>query len=47
MIGENRGQGFKMATRCLWDPECDDYACESYVNDNIFAVAVAFGVYLY
>ena len=46
VVGENRGQGFKMATKQLWDPLCDDFACESYTNDNIFAVAVAYGVYL-
>jgi len=47
VIGENKGQGFRMATKCLWDGSTDDYASEDYKNDNIFAVAVAYGVYLY
>ena len=47
VVGENRGQGFKLASRCLWDAACDDLATESYTNDNIFAVATVFGVYLY
>ena len=46
-VGENRGQGFKLATRALWDPVCDDMASESVVNDNLFAVAVVYGVYIY
>ena len=47
VVGENRGQGFKLASRCLWDAACDDLATESYSNDNIFAVATVYGVYLY
>ena len=47
VIGENKGQGFRMATKCLWDSATDDFASEDYRNDNIFAVAVAYGVYLY
>ena len=47
VVGENKGQGFKLASKCLWDPACDDLACESYTNDNVFAVATVFGVYLY
>ena len=47
VIGENKGQGFRMATKCLWDSATDDFASEDYRNDNVFAVAVAYGVYLY
>ena len=47
VIGENKGQGFRMATKCLWDQSSDDFAAEEYKNDNIFAIAVAYGVYLY
>ena len=47
VVAENRGQGFKLASRCLWDASIDDVATESYTNDNIFAVATVFGVYLY
>ncbi|MCO5596646.1 hypothetical protein L7F22_050714 [Adiantum nelumboides] len=46
-IGEKRGQGFSMACRCFWDPNTDDYAEETFSNDDIFGVAVAFAVYQY
>ncbi|KAI5075865.1 hypothetical protein GOP47_0009941 [Adiantum capillus-veneris] len=46
-IGEKRGQGFNMACRCFWDPNTDDYAEETFTNEDIFGVAVAFAVYQY
>eukprot|EP00249_Psilotum_nudum_P004137 c17673_g1_i1 orf=247-606(-) len=46
-IGERRGQSFQMACRCFWDPKTDDYAEETFLSDNVFAVAVAFAVYTY
>ncbi len=85
VIAEAKSQGFRMATRALWDPASDDLATESFSNvrtnggqraawcsvtcsraltrcrlrasppcpslprasqENIFAVAVAYGVYL-
>ncbi len=47
VIGEQRGEGIKMGTRCFWDSETDDFAKASFTNDSLFAVGVAFGVYLY
>jgi len=47
VVGENRGQGFKLASRCLWDAACDDLATESYTNDNVFVVVTVYAVYLY
>nr|XP_055074103.1 dynein light chain Tctex-type protein 2B [Misgurnus anguillicaudatus] len=47
VIGEQRGEGVKMAARCLWDADTDSYAQEIFMNDSLFCVAVAFGVYYY
>jgi len=47
VIGENKGAGVRMGCRCLWDAQTDKVAEEVFINDSIFAVAVAFGVYLY
>jgi hypothetical protein len=47
MIGEMKGAGVRMGARCLWDQQVDKCAQETYVNDSIFAVGCAFGVYLY
>eukprot|EP00697_Spironema_sp_BW2_P014494 gnl/Spiro4/4939_TR2463_c0_g1_i1.p1 gnl/Spiro4/4939_TR2463_c0_g1~~gnl/Spiro4/4939_TR2463_c0_g1_i1.p1 ORF type:complete len:145 (-),score=41.78 gnl/Spiro4/4939_TR2463_c0_g1_i1:61-468(-) len=46
-IGEMRGQQVKMAMRCFWDPQTDNFAKVDLMNDQIYCVAVAFGLYLY
>merc|ERR1719487_1033963 len=46
-IGEQRGQGVRMGSRCFWDADTDSYASETYSNESLFAVATAYGVYLY
>lgn len=46
-IGEQRGGGAKMATRCFWDSDTDNCAEHVYVNDSLFCVAVTYGVYFY
>lgn len=46
-IGQQKGQGVKMAGRCLWDSDTDSYATDLYINETLFCVASAFGVYLY
>ncbi|CAH8864509.1 unnamed protein product [Trichobilharzia szidati] len=47
VIGEQKGQGVKMAHRCYWDADTDNFAEASFVNDSLFCVASAFGVYSY
>ncbi|KER29612.1 Tctex-1 family protein [Opisthorchis viverrini] len=47
IIGEQRGQGVKVAYRCYWDADTDNYAEASFMNESLFCVASAFGVYSY
>lgn len=66
VVGQQRGAGVRMGSRCLWDSVTDNKASETLVNvsaalrpfparrhppallqDNLFAVATAYGVYLY
>lgn len=47
LIGEQKGEGLRIATRCLWDPEADNYASYTFINDSLFCAAVAYGVYYY
>ena len=44
-IGQKLGQEIRVASRTMWDQEHDNYACVTYENASLFAVAVAFGVY--
>eukprot|EP00735_Rhodelphis_limneticus_P008450 TRINITY_DN21450_c0_g1::TRINITY_DN21450_c0_g1_i1::g.10071::m.10071 TRINITY_DN21450_c0_g1::TRINITY_DN21450_c0_g1_i1::g.10071 ORF type:complete len:119 (-),score=2.16,sp/Q8WW35/TC1D2_HUMAN/56.03/1e-43,Tctex-1/PF03645.8/8.6e-28 TRINITY_DN21450_c0_g1_i1:507-863(-) len=47
VIGEQRGEGVRMGGRCFWDEETDNYAQDIYMNESLFCVAAAFGIYLY
>ncbi|CAL8309735.1 unnamed protein product [Lota lota] len=47
VIGEQRGEGVKMASRCFWDADTDSYAEDLFMNESLFCVAAAFGCYHY
>lgn len=47
VIGEQKGEGVNMGTRCFWDPSTDKCVSEYFINETMFAVAVAFGAYVY
>ncbi|ESO98751.1 hypothetical protein LOTGIDRAFT_203677 [Lottia gigantea] len=47
VIGEQRGEGVKMACRCFWDSDTDNFAQDVFINDSLFCVAAAFGVFYY
>ena len=47
VIGEQRGEGVRMGTRCLWDSDTDNFASDVFMNDSLFCCAAAFGIYYY
>ncbi|KAM8745635.1 dynein light chain Tctex-type protein 2B [Acanthopagrus schlegelii] len=47
VIGEQRGQGVKMSSRCLWDADTDNYAEDVFMNDSLICVVAVFGSYYY
>jgi hypothetical protein len=47
LIGEQRGQGIAMAFRGFWDNDSDNFARETFTNDSIFAVGIAYALYSY
>ncbi|KAH0569045.1 dynein light chain Tctex-type protein 2B-like isoform X1 [Cotesia glomerata] len=47
VLGEQRGAGVKIGTRCLWDAEADDYAHGNFLNETIFCVACVYAVFFY
>ena len=44
-IGQVKGQSVRMASRCVWDTERDNFVSESFRNESIFAVGTVYGVY--
>lgn len=47
VIGEQRGEGVKMGCRCFWDSDTDNYAQDIFMNESLFCVAAAYGVFKY
>ena len=46
VLGEVKGQGAYIASRCLWDTDTDNYAAFSMKNQSLFCVIMVFGLYL-
>lgn len=46
-IGENKGQGVRIGSRCLWDTSTDNVVSAEYDNECLFAFCAAFGLYYY
>jgi hypothetical protein len=47
IIGEKKGQGIRIGSRCLWDATCDSSVWANYENECLYAFCVAYGVYFY
>ncbi|EGR28754.1 tctex1 domain protein 2 [Ichthyophthirius multifiliis] len=47
IIGQQKGQGLRVGSRCFWDYDTDYLASDYYVNDQLFCLATVYGVYLY
>ena len=47
IIGEKRGQGIKIGSKCMWDTTCDAAVSASWENEFTYAFCVAYGVYFY
>jgi len=47
LVGENKGAGVRMGSRCLWDPATDGVTQAFYSNESLYCCAVIFGMYLY
>mmetsp|Transcript_13334 Transcript_13334/g.14452 ORF Transcript_13334/g.14452 Transcript_13334/m.14452 type:complete len:130 (+) Transcript_13334:61-450(+) len=44
-IGQLRDQGIRIASRCLWDPNTDNYASVKYSNSTLFCSCLIFALY--
>lgn len=45
-IGQDRGQGVYITSRCLWNSHFDNFAQNSYKNDDLFAQASVFALFV-
>ena len=46
VLGELKGQGVRLASKCLWDTNFDNYASATYFTDSYYCTAVVFGFYV-
>jgi hypothetical protein len=46
IVGENKGEGVKVASRCLWDASSDKSVSETVTTAHLFCVATVYAVYL-
>ena len=44
-IAEACSQGLRISSRCLWDPEVDNYAQYTHSTEHMHVTAVCFGLY--
>lgn len=45
-IGELREQGLHVVSRCVWDPEKDNFATATYENSTLLAVGTVHAIYM-
>jgi hypothetical protein len=45
IFGESKGQGLRVASKCLWDVNFDNWASFTYTNDKTHCTCIVFGVY--
>ncbi|KAG5474334.1 hypothetical protein LSCM1_03114 [Leishmania martiniquensis] len=45
IVTEASSQGMRIASRCLWDPETDNYATYTHSTQYMHVTIVVFGVY--
>ena len=45
IIGQIADQGVRVASRCLWDPNYDNYAQCTYTNRSLFCTVLIFALY--
>ena len=45
VVGKNDGQGIRVASKCLWDNNNDNWASGHFKNQALFAIGMVFGCY--
>jgi hypothetical protein len=45
IYGELKGQGLRIASKSLWDPNFDNWASYTFTNETIHCTGIVFGNY--
>ena len=46
MLGEQKSQGVRIASRCLWDVESDNVATFAWQSDSMWCTVMCWGLYM-
>ena len=45
VVGQQKQQGVRVASRCLWDTDTDNFSTYTYTNDTLWCTVMCFGLY--
>lgn len=45
VVGQQKQQGVRVASRCLWDTDTDNYSTYTFTNDTLWCTVMCFGLY--
>jgi tctex1 domain-containing protein 2 len=45
IMGELKGQGIKVTSKCLWDTAFDNWASYKFSNDKMYCLGIIYGCY--
>ena len=46
MVGQQKQQGVRVVSRCLWDTDTDSCSSYTYNSDTLWATVMVFGLYV-
>lgn len=46
VVGQQKQQGIRVASRCLWDTATDSVSSFTYNSDSLWATVMVFGLYV-
>ena len=46
VVGQQKQQGVRVVSRCLWDTDTDNCSSYTYNSDSLWATVMVFGLYV-
>ncbi len=46
VVGQQKMQGVRVVSRCLWDTDTDNCSSYTYTSDSLWATVMVFGLYV-
>jgi len=46
VVGQQKQQGVRVASRCLWDTDTDNFSTYTFTNDTLWCTVMCFGLWV-